>query len=75
MRMFDLLTSGVIFAGRRGWGVVAALGLGFGVILALGGSWARWIYLFSCSFRRWRMRGRGMCRMAGRSSFRCAALY
>ena len=22
MRMFDLLTSGVIFAGRRGWGVV-----------------------------------------------------
>lgn len=40
MRMLDLLTSGVIFAGRRGWGVVAALGLSFGVILALGGSWA-----------------------------------
>ena len=45
MRMFDLLTSGVIFAGRRGWGVVAALGIAFVVILALGGSWARWVYL------------------------------
>lgn len=50
MRMFDLLTSGVIFAGRRGWGVVAALGLGFGVILALGGSWARWVYLLFLLF-------------------------
>lgn len=50
MRMFDLLTSGVIFAGRRGWGVVAMLGLGFGVILALGGSWARWVYLLFLLF-------------------------
>ena len=50
MRMFDLLTSGVIFAGD--------------------GS-----ICFSCSFRRWRMRGRGMFRMAGRSFFRYAALY
>ena len=50
MRMFDLLTSGVIFAGRRGWGVVAALGLAFGVILALGGSWARWVYLLFLLF-------------------------
>lgn len=50
MRMFDLLTSGAIFAGRRGWGVVAALGLGFGVILALGGSWARWFYLLFLLF-------------------------
>lgn len=50
MRMFDLLTSGVIFAGRRGWGVVAMLGLGFGMILALGGSWARWIYLLFLLF-------------------------
>lgn len=50
MRMIDLLTSGVIFAGRRGWGVVAALGLAFGVILALGGSWARWVYLLFLLF-------------------------
>ena len=50
MRMFDLLTSGVIFAGRRGWGVVATLGLAFGVILALGGSWARWVYLLFLLF-------------------------
>ena len=50
MRMFDLLTSGVIFAGRRGWGVVAMLGLAFGVILALGGSWARWVYLLFLLF-------------------------
>lgn len=50
MRMFDFLTSGVIFAGRRGWGVVAMLGLGFGVILALGGSWARWGYLLFLLF-------------------------
>lgn len=50
MRMFDLLTSGVIFAGRRGWGVVAMLGLAFGVILALGGSWARWVYLLFLPF-------------------------
>ena len=27
MRMFDFLTSGAVFAGRRGWGVLAALGL------------------------------------------------
>ena len=50
MRMFDLLTSGAIFAGRRGWGVVAMLGLAFGVILALGGSWARWVYLLFLLF-------------------------
>ena len=50
MRMFDLLTSGVIFAGRRGWGVLAALGLAFGVVLALGGSWARWVYLLFLLF-------------------------
>lgn len=50
MRMFDLLTSGAVFAGRRGWGVLAALGLGFGVILALGGSWARWVYLLFLLF-------------------------
>lgn len=50
MRMFDLLTSGVIFVGRWGWGVVAMLGLSFGVILALGGSWARWVYLLFLLF-------------------------
>lgn len=50
MRMFDLLTSGVIFAGRRGWGVLAVLGLAFGVVLALGGSWARWVYLLFLLF-------------------------
>ncbi len=50
MRMFDFLTSGAVFAGRRGWGVLAALGLGFGVILALGGSWARWVYLLFLLF-------------------------
>ena len=50
MRMFDLLTSGVIFAGRRGWSVLAALVLAFGVALALGGSWARWVYLLFLLF-------------------------
>lgn len=50
MRMFDLLTSGVIFAGRRGWGVLAALGLAFGVVLALGGSWVRWGYFLFLLF-------------------------
>lgn len=50
MRMFDFLTSGAVFAGRRGWGVVAMLGLAFGVILALGGSWARWVYLLFLLF-------------------------
>lgn len=50
MRMFDFLTSGAVFAGRRGWGVLAALGLAFGVILALGGSWARWGYLLFLLF-------------------------
>ena len=30
MRMFDFLTSGAVFAGRRGWGVLAVLGLAFG---------------------------------------------
>ena len=50
MRMFDLLTSGMIFAGRRGWSVVAALGLSFGVILALGGSWVRWGYFLFLLF-------------------------
>ena len=50
MRMFDFLTSGAVFAGRRGWGVVAVLGLAFGVILALGGSWARWVYLLFLLF-------------------------
>lgn len=50
MRMFDFLTSGAVFAGRRGWGVAAALGLAFGVALALGGSWARWVYLLFLLF-------------------------
>lgn len=50
MRMFDLLTSGAVFAGRRGWGVLAALGIAFGVVLALGGSWARWVYLLFLLF-------------------------
>lgn len=50
MRMFDFLTSGAAFAGRRGWGVLAALGLAFGVALALGGSWARWVYLLFLLF-------------------------
>lgn len=50
MRMFDFLTSGAVFAGRRGWGVLAALGLAFGVALALGGSWARWGYLLFLLF-------------------------
>ena len=50
MRMFDLLTSGAVFAGRRGWIVLAALCLGFGGILALGGSWVRWIYLLFLLF-------------------------
>lgn len=50
MRMFDFLTSGAVFAGRRGWGVVAVLGLAFGVVLALGGSWARWVYLLFLLF-------------------------
>lgn len=50
MRMFDFLTSGAVFAGRRGWGVLAALGLAFGVALALGGSWARWVYLLFLLF-------------------------
>ncbi len=50
MRMFDFLTSGAAFAGRRGWGVLAALGIAFGVVLALGGSWARWVYLLFLLF-------------------------
>ena len=50
MRMFDFLTSGAVFAGRRGWGVLAVLGLAFGVALALGGSWARWVYLLFLLF-------------------------
>lgn len=50
MRMFDFLTSGAVFAGRRGWSVLAALGLAFGVALALGGSWARWVYLLFLLF-------------------------
>ncbi len=50
MRMFDFLTSGAVFAGRRGWGVLVALGLAFGVVLALGGSWARWVYLLFLLF-------------------------
>lgn len=50
MRMFNFLTSGAVFAGRRGWGVLAALGLAFGVVLALGGSWARWVYLLFLLF-------------------------
>lgn len=50
MRMFDFLTSGAVFAGRRGWGVLAVLGLAFGVVLALGGSWARWVYLLFLLF-------------------------
>lgn len=50
MRMFDFLTSGAVFAGRRGWGVLAALGLAFGVVLALGGSWVRWGYFFFLLF-------------------------
>lgn len=44
MRMFDFLTSGAVFAGRRGWGVLAALVLAFGGALALGGSWVCWGY-------------------------------
>lgn len=50
MRMFDFLTSGAVFAGRRGWGVAAALGLAFGVVLALGGSWVRWGYFLFLLF-------------------------
>lgn len=50
MRMFDFLTSGAVFAGRRGWSVLAALVLAFGVVLALGGSWARWVYLLFLLF-------------------------
>lgn len=50
MRMFDFLTSGAVFAGRRGWGVLAALGLAFGVVLALGGSWVRWGYFLFLLF-------------------------
>lgn len=50
MRMFDLLTSGAVFAGRRGWGVLAVLGLAFGVVLALGGSWVRWGYFLFLLF-------------------------
>lgn len=50
MRMFDFLTSGAVFAGRRGWSVLVALGLAFGVALALGGSWARWVYLLFLLF-------------------------
>lgn len=50
MRMFDFLTSGAVFAGRRGWGVLAALGLAFGVALALGGSWVRWGYFLFLLF-------------------------
>lgn len=50
MRMFDFLTSGAVFAGRRGWGVLAMLGLAFGVILALGGSWVRWGYFLFLLF-------------------------
>lgn len=50
MRMFDFLTSGAVFAGRRGWGVLAVLGLAFGVVLALGGSWVRWVYLLFLLF-------------------------
>lgn len=50
MRMFDFLTSGAVFAGRRGWSVLAALVLAFGVALALGGSWARWVYLLFLLF-------------------------
>lgn len=50
MRMFDFLTSGAVFAGRRGWGVAAALVLAFGVVLALGGSWVRWVYLLFLLF-------------------------
>lgn len=50
MRMFDFLTSGAVFAGRRGWVVLAVLGLAFGVVLALGGSWARWVYLLFLLF-------------------------
>lgn len=50
MRMFDFLTSGAVFAGRRGWGVLAALVLAFGVALALGGSWVRWGYFLFLLF-------------------------
>lgn len=50
MRMFDFLTSGAVFAGRRGWGVLAVLVLAFGVILALGGSWVRWGYFLFLLF-------------------------
>lgn len=50
MRMFDFLTSGAVFAGRRGWGVLAVLGLAFGVVLALGGSWVRWGYFLFLLF-------------------------
>ena len=50
MRMFDFLTSGAVFAGRRGWGVLAALVLAFGVVLALGGSWVRWGYFLFLLF-------------------------
>ena len=50
MRMFDFLTSGAVFVGRRGWGVLAVLGLAFGVILALGGSWVRWGYFLFLLF-------------------------
>ena len=50
MRMFDFLTSGAVFAGRRGWSVLAALVLAFGVVLALGGSWVRWGYFLFLLF-------------------------
>lgn len=50
MRMFDFLTSGAVFAGRRGWGVLAVLGLAFGVVLALGGSWVCWGYFLFLLF-------------------------
>lgn len=50
MRMFNFLTSGAVFAGRRGWGVLAALVLAFGVVLALGGSWVRWGYFLFLLF-------------------------
>lgn len=50
MRMFDFLTSGAVFAGLRGWGVLAALVLAFGVALALGGSWVCWGYFLFLLF-------------------------
>lgn len=50
MRMFDFLTSGAVFAGRRGWGVLAALVLSFGVALSLGCAWVCWWYFFFLLF-------------------------